>query len=38
MVDQVLSSDIINNIIEEMGPPITYKFQWVSESHHDIFE
>ena len=38
VVDQVLGSDITNDIIEEVSPPITYKFQGVSESHHDVFE
>ena len=38
MVDQILGSDITNDIIEKVSPSITYKFQGVSESHHDVLK
>ena len=38
MIDQVFGSDITNDIIEKVSPPVTYNFQGVSESHHDLFK
>ena len=38
MFDQILGSDIYNNIIEEVFSSITNEFQGMSKTHHNLLK
>ena len=38
MLDQILGSDVYDNIVEEMFSSITNQFQWMSKSLHNLLK